>query len=598
MKGHVLALLGAVLGGVAAPVSAQVARGDQQVDVGLGGVAERMDVAADGGRAIGVWVEANARVWGVASADGGVSWSPPVLVDRDPGAATKTMIRQATVDSVALHKNHAYVTWRDDRIGSTELFFNRSIDGGFTYGGVDFRLDNGYPPGVAPVVDWAMDVLEDPGGNPMLDKIFILITSTDPAGVETLSMTRSLDGGATFLPAMAVPTVGPPVDVDAINLHAEGDFVHIVWQDDRCAPGLGFDDVFYRRAVEGGSIFTGAEMQLNTSAPFCQSDVEDALDIHSSSPFVYAAWQEERLSATNEEVRFAASMNDGGVFAPDIFVGGYLPALDDVNRVRVAGVGPLVYLTWTDDRTGTREVYSTTSLAGGAAGTWALDTQVSLAGGRRPRIDFGRGKSGRDLLVLTWEEGTGGTDDAYAAWSEDGGISYKGTVDFDSTTGDSDGPRVALSLELENVVGGFVDDVTGANQAYTGGFSICGPATSTLRDDGAGNPSSYTVLNPPVLGGVFTAAVDVGSMGHSFAILDIRPGPLTLPLASGKTLQIDVTLPSVFSSGLVAGPVATISAAVPNDPTLCCLPLYSQAVHLVGPPFCLSDAQDLIVGAY
>ncbi|MFT5289926.1 MAG: hypothetical protein ACI8QS_002887 [Planctomycetota bacterium] len=122
-------------------------------------------------------------------------------------------------------------------------------------------------------------------------------------------------------------------------------------------------------------------------------------------------------------------------------------------------------------------------------------------------------------------------------------------------------------------------------------------ASATLRNGGT-NPASYTVSGGPVMGNTFQAMIDVGSTGHSFGQLIGFGGPLTFTLGTGQTLLIDITDPGGELLGLPAsaGPIAGYTIAVPVNCALLGFSLSTQAVHIGGAPFLLSNAQDLVIG--
>ena len=122
-------------------------------------------------------------------------------------------------------------------------------------------------------------------------------------------------------------------------------------------------------------------------------------------------------------------------------------------------------------------------------------------------------------------------------------------------------------------------------------------ASSTFRNAGT-NPASYTVVGDPVLGGSFQADIDVGSTGHSLGGLVGFGSPFTFTLGGGQTLLVDVTDPGGELLGLVSlpGPIVSYTIDVPSDCALYGFTLSTQAVHVVGAPFLLSNAQDMVVG--
>ena len=112
--------------------------------------------------------------------------------------------------------------------------------------------------------------------------------------------------------------------------------------------------------------------------------------------------------------------------------------------------------------------------------------------------------------------------------------------------------------------------------------------------NGGNNPASYTA-SAPVIGGSWTANVDLSGTGHTSALVTGHLTPGNTTLGGGQVLLISG--PKQFELPLTAGPIASWTMTLPNDPTLAGLTLYTQAAHLFGvTPFALSNAQDLLLG--
>jgi len=124
----------------------------------------------------------------------------------------------------------------------------------------------------------------------------------------------------------------------------------------------------------------------------------------------------------------------------------------------------------------------------------------------------------------------------------------------------------------------------------------CGLASAAMRNAGP-NPQSL-LANAPVLGGTFTATVDLTTTGHGMALLFAYDGWGDITLSGGQRVLIS----DYFGSGLLfraiqTGPLATFVVPVPNDAILCGFPLSIQAMHFgTVRPFALSNAQDLVLG--
>jgi len=130
-------------------------------------------------------------------------------------------------------------------------------------------------------------------------------------------------------------------------------------------------------------------------------------------------------------------------------------------------------------------------------------------------------------------------------------------------------------------------------------YSRFAQASATVRTAGS-NPNSYFANTLPVLGGTYTATVDLAATtGHSHAWLIGFTSPVTFFFPGGQALLVDVFPPNVEMMGqpILPGPIVTYALSVPNDLILVGLRISSQAVHIGGgQPFALSNAQDLFAG--
>jgi len=152
----------------------------------------------------------------------------------------------------------------------------------------------------------------------------------------------------------------------------------------------------------------------------------------------------------------------------------------------------------------------------------------------------------------------------------------------------ADGRFVAfLSLASNLVVG----DTNGSSDVFVHDRGCSFPAAS-FRNAGS-NPASFT-CNAPVLGASWSGTVDLSTTGHTSAYLYAFAAQATTTLIQGQVLLGSGRIARI---GPLAGPLASFSFAVPNDPALCGLRLTAQALHLgTVNPFATSNAVDLVVG--
>lgn len=131
----------------------------------------------------------------------------------------------------------------------------------------------------------------------------------------------------------------------------------------------------------------------------------------------------------------------------------------------------------------------------------------------------------------------------------------------------------------------------------TGGPAACpnsSPALVGSRVCGT-NPVTY-VAGKVILGRLWTATVSCPPSGEPVVVIGFSLAPIRLQLPNGSCLLVDPRF-RVFTLGPGACPFST-GQPVPVNVALIGCPLYSQAAHLGGGSYILSNSQDLIIGTY
>lgn len=195
-----------------------------------------------------------------------------------------------------------------------------------------------------------------------------------------------------------------------------------------------------------------------------------------------------------------------------------------------------------------------------------------------------------------------------------GGWNYaEGIWDLARTERPTDGcgsgecPRLGYSISFEGdclVAGAFSDDGpqvdTGGVYAYDVSELAFFTAAVGLRNGGT-NPLSYAAL-PVYVGGTLRLSASPLGSGHDLAAIVAFDSPFESTLPGGQTLLCIDTGGNglLLDTGFVPpnqGPLVSIEVAVPNDPRLAGLEIFSQAVYGFGTvPFALSNAQDILIG--
>ncbi|MHC4163465.1 MAG: sialidase family protein [Planctomycetota bacterium] len=365
-----------------------------------------------------------------------------VRVDTDPaGAASSEGIRGA-VDGL-----NVYCVWSDARNGGTDIYFNRSTDGGATWQLADLRLDTD----LRGAADSADPQLARSG------RTLFVVWEDSRSGGRDIYLQRSDDAGVTWLVAdvrLDSDAPGQALSEDPV-LGVDGSTVHVAWEEERD----GQRDVYYRGSTDGGVSFR-PEVVLNTAPGASYSD-RPRLAVSGSR--VYVAWKDNRSGAYDIHLNASA---DGGLtwLAPDVRVETGVAGASDSNDPEVTAEGENVYVVWSDARTGNADIRLNRSSDGGQSWLIAdirIDTDPPGAGlSIRPQVRCTGG-----TVYVVWVDARDGNADIRFNRSLDAGRTWQAADQRLDTDAPGAGTSEYVRLEADgpNVYVAWQDDRDSAN---------------------------------------------------------------------------------------------------------------------------------------
>lgn len=235
---------------------------------------------------------------------------------------------------------------------------------------------------------------------------------------------------AQFLPDVRL-TTDPKVSVTSQNnawcIAASGNFLHVVWYDNRHGP-VGNTEIYYRRSTDGGLSWEEKHLTDNPSGSYYPS-------VAVSGEVVHVVWQEGRDG--NWEIYYKRSTDGGTSWEPDTRLTNSAPhpLTSASERPSVSVSGKVVHVVWNDYRDSdpalyyfpNAEIYYKRSIDGGES--WETDTRLTndTTFSATPSVSV----SGTDVHVL-WTDYlygpdplAGGTPRIYYKRSTDAGISWE-----------------------------------------------------------------------------------------------------------------------------------------------------------------------------
>jgi len=215
-------------------------------------------------------------------------------------------------------------------------------------------------------------------------------------------------------------------------------------------------------------------------------------------------------------------------------------------------------------------------------------------------VGFARTALHAATTTVVWFENSGfGTDVVRALNVDAAGALSQPITTIATTTSNKDDLEIAVG-PFDDVYAAWHDDRASNPAVYvqnvreSGGV---GPAAGALSHTAGTNAQSFTGTVGP-LGGTLSLAVDLTTTGHGFAYFSMYVAPDFNPFGTDVIL-VDLFAPfgNLLNAPVKPGPTATLNRTIPNDPTLCGVVVYMQAWHVdVVLPLRLTNALDIYIG--
>lgn len=289
-------------------------------------------------------------MYAAASADGGATWLPSVRLDSGPVGAADSRDGQ-----ICCRGNTAHVVWWDEVSGTEMIYASRTTDSGATWS-------------TATVLNPEPLLGSQGAFEPRVccsgSNVYAVWEQEYDAG-QDIHMNRSVDGGATWLPASVRLDTGDGaglVDSRDPMVCCTGTSVHVGWEDERG----GHEGVWYSGSGDAGVTWTEPRAVSTTVGSGLVEIRVRRPQILCSEDRVFIAWS--TVSETEEElgsasrlatiggdipcIRVNGSSDDGATWlAQDVAVSptdlGSEQIFEDPFRLRACMEGDTVHILWT-----------------------------------------------------------------------------------------------------------------------------------------------------------------------------------------------------------------------------------------------------------
>jgi len=334
------------------------------------------------------------------SADGGTTFLPSKCINTNPHTQARASL---AIDRLG----NPFVVWFDTRDGQSHIYFARSYDGGdtFTY---PVRIDTTADPEEIPQISF------DSKGNPVVVWVRVKWYNwKNPLG--HIYITRSYDGGVTFLPSVCVDCNLKPYQQGWPSLAIDAqDNAVVAWHDFR----NGNWDIYLSKTTNGGLTFSPSALVVNNpSHQFLLSKRALAVD---SSGNPHIAFSDNRNG--NWDIYYVRSYNGGGSFLEPVSVD-IGPAVQFMPTISV-DLSNNPYLVWLKGVNGYPQVFFSKSLDGGQNFTPPQQIYAISATQNRPYIVL----DSLNNVHIVWVDNRSGRYDIYYTKSIDGGAIFSTPV--------------------------------------------------------------------------------------------------------------------------------------------------------------------------
>ncbi len=281
-----------------------------------------------------VWGDWKTPAWEIfyrRSEDGGDTWFPERMISSNDGYNSQGPKIAVSDDGMSIHVVWVDARHKDDSFPqNTELYYNRSLDGGLTWEG-EVRLT--YAPRGSSNHRLAL-----------YGESLHLTWYDDRSGSFDVYYMRSTDNGATWGEEVLLATSSDDQGPQAISAYDSN--VHVIWVEE-VWPGPNYY-LYYRRSTDNG-VTWGAAEQLSGPSPVISNP-----DISVLGDEVNIVWADRIDDGENAEIYFKESIDGGITWNDDLRL---TDAANDSWRPSIVLVDNMKHVVWHDMRDGNNEIY-------------------------------------------------------------------------------------------------------------------------------------------------------------------------------------------------------------------------------------------------
>ncbi|MGB3341373.1 MAG: T9SS type A sorting domain-containing protein [bacterium] len=346
-------------------------------------------------------------------------FGPNVKVNDDPGGQAFHTVYSYGAHTIAARGDTVYIAYRGDQTGLSSVYFSKSIDCGQTW---TPGLRVNYPNhGI--IQSLAVDAKGD---------IFIAYTHIRDPNYRDIHFTKSTDGGLTFTyPIRLEDDTLPNQNGPSIAVDTSGQKIFVAWNDYRNFSVSGID-IYLTRSTDGGASFL-PNIRVDDTGNDSSWQRGPGIAVDRGGNNVYVAWYDERNWSKGSDIYFSRSTDGGLSFLPNVLVNDTATTESTNQRYPSIAVDTLgrIFIVWRDMRQGDMGCFFALSDDGGL--NFSNDIKVSDGGDLaidRPSIAV----DDSDGVYVAWGDDIrlmNGGERIYFAFSPSAGDSFLPNVRVD-----------------------------------------------------------------------------------------------------------------------------------------------------------------------
>jgi hypothetical protein len=220
------------------------------------------------------------HIYCAVSTDGGLSFQDPVIVD-DSGSGNPSS------QTIGIGPdNEIYIAWHDNRNGNYDIFFDRSINAGVSFG-TDVRVDD---TGTTDVTQFSPSLAVAENG----DVCIAWRDHRNDTGNNNIDIygCKSTDNGVTFLPDIRINDDASGISVQyRPSIAAGNDYIGVAWYDHRNEGWPDYPDIYFSFSDNGFESFSN-DIKVNDNETLLTQML--ACLAMTSDGTAYVAWSDNR----------------------------------------------------------------------------------------------------------------------------------------------------------------------------------------------------------------------------------------------------------------------------------------------------------------